>query len=62
MSDQWSEIHEVYDRDGFVIVREFLAADELLTLQNELYRYIREVVPSRPSSDVFYADLPIQIR
>lgn len=56
MSDQWSEIHEVYDRDGFVIVREFLAADELLTLQNELDRYIREVVPSRPSSDVFYAD------
>jgi len=44
------------DRDGFVVVRRFLPADELVTLQQNVDRYIREVVPTLPVSDAFYED------
>lgn len=45
-----------FDRDGFLIVREFLAADEVRGLAAELDRYIDEVVPSLSDSDAFYED------
>lgn len=47
---------DTYDRDGFVIVRSFLSADEFAKLQCELDRYIREVVPTLPDSDAFFDD------
>jgi phytanoyl-CoA hydroxylase len=47
---------EVFDRDGFAIVREFLPSDELESLQENLERYIRTVVPTLPDSDAFYED------
>ncbi len=56
MSSQWSEILENYERDGFVIVRQFLSGADLQRLQAELDRYIQEVVPLRPPGDAFYAD------
>lgn len=45
-----------FDRDGFVIVREFLSPADLAELTSNLDRYIREVVPTLPDSDAFYLD------
>jgi phytanoyl-CoA hydroxylase len=45
-----------FDRDGFVVVREFLSGDELRRLQAELNRFVRDVVPGLPASDAFYQD------
>lgn len=45
-----------YDRDGFVVVRNFLPADELSELKSELDRYIAEVVPGLPETAAFYED------
>jgi len=44
------------DRDGFVVVRGFSAASKLNVLQQNLDRYIHEVVPTVPDSDAFYED------
>ncbi len=45
-----------YDRDGFVVVRDFLDRDSLQVLMANLDRYIREVVPGLPAGDAFYQD------
>ncbi|MEZ6127587.1 MAG: phytanoyl-CoA dioxygenase family protein [Planctomycetaceae bacterium] len=45
-----------YDRDGFVVVRQFLDSSELAELQNQLDRYIRDVVPTLSDSEAFYED------
>lgn len=45
-----------YDRDGFVVVRDFLDGESLQVLMANLDRYIREVVPELPSGDAFYQD------
>ncbi|MEO1995910.1 MAG: phytanoyl-CoA dioxygenase family protein [Planctomycetaceae bacterium] len=45
-----------FRRSGFLVVREFLAAPMLHTLQAELDRYIRTVVPELPGSAAFYHD------
>ncbi|MGD9644515.1 MAG: phytanoyl-CoA dioxygenase family protein [Pirellulales bacterium] len=52
----WSAAKQAFDRDGFVVVREFLGADELATLRAELDRYIRDVVPGLPEKSAFYQD------
>lgn len=45
-----------YDRDGFLIVRQFLPPNEFSELKANLDRYIREIVPRLPDSDAFYLD------
>lgn len=45
-----------FDRDGFLIVREFLRPDELEELRDELRRYINDVVPGLPGTAAFYDD------
>lgn len=45
-----------FDRDGFVIVRQLLPADEFQTLRRELDRYIRDVVPTLEDAHAFYDD------
>lgn len=45
-----------YDTDGFVVIRQFLPPEELATLQNELQRYIEQVVPTVTNGDAFYED------
>jgi len=47
---------ESYDKDGFVIIRQFLQADEIVELQNNLDRYVRDVVPGLSDADAFYHD------
>lgn len=56
MTADLSALRQQYDRDGFVVVREFLGLDELSLLQRELQRYITLVVPHLPDSDAFYVD------
>ncbi len=46
----------LYDRDGFVIVRQFLTPDERADLSQQLDRYIREVVPQLSDKDAFFDD------
>jgi phytanoyl-CoA hydroxylase len=46
----------LFDRDGFVIARQFLAPDEFTELCAQLDCYIREVVPTLPDSHAFYVD------
>ena len=45
-----------FDRDGFLVVRNFLSPDELSKLASELDRYIRDVVPTLPASAAFFDD------
>ena len=52
----YEEHKKAYDRDGFVIVREFLKDGELSELADQLSRYIREVVPTLPDAGAFYED------
>jgi phytanoyl-CoA hydroxylase len=43
-----------FDRDGFVIIRQFLTKEELSELTTQLDRYIREVVPGLSDVHAFY--------
>jgi len=45
-----------FDRDGFVVLRKFLNDDQLAELQDNLDRYIREVVPGLTAEHAFYVD------
>ena len=45
-----------YDHHGFVIVRKLLGDADFAVLQENLDRYVREVVPTLPDSDAFYQD------
>jgi phytanoyl-CoA hydroxylase len=45
-----------FDRDGFVVIRDFLPPNDLRDLQQNLDRYIRDVVPTLPDADAFYED------
>jgi phytanoyl-CoA hydroxylase len=52
----YSAARRDYDLNGFAIVRGFLDPTELGTLQSELDRYIRDVVPTLPDTAAFYQD------
>lgn len=52
----FDELKPAYDRDGFVVVRNFLGAAELAELARELDRYVRDVVPTLPDTAAFYLD------
>lgn len=45
-----------FDRDGFVVVRQFLTGCEFAELQRELDRYIAEVAPALADAHAFYHD------
>jgi phytanoyl-CoA hydroxylase len=47
---------EAFERDGFVVVRQFLTGVKLAELRENLERYIRDVVPGQPSDAAFYQD------
>ena len=54
--EDYTQYKESYDRDGFVLVRNFLSPDEYEPLFAVLDRFIREVVPSIPDEAAFYQD------
>ena len=45
-----------YDRDGFVVVHDFVTGDALAELRENLDRYIRDIVPTLPETHAFYQD------
>lgn len=47
---------EHYDEHGFVTVRQLLEKQDFADLRDNLDRYIRDVVPTRPHADAFYVD------
>lgn len=53
---RFEELKPVYERDGFVVVRQLLPADDFKRLTAELDRYIRDVVPTLPDKHAFYDD------
>ncbi len=53
---EYDEYKKTFDRDGFVVLRQFLPPDELQLLVDNLDRYFREVVPNLPDEDAFYQD------
>ena len=52
----FTQYKPAFDRDGFVVVREFLPRDEFDDLKRNLDRYIREVVPTLADAHAFYVD------
>jgi len=47
---------QAYDQQGFVIVRQLLNPADFAELQENLARYVRDVVPKLPDADAFYHD------
>jgi len=45
-----------YDQHGFVIIRQLLEQQHFAELQENLNRYIRDIVPTLPDADAFYQD------
>ncbi len=50
------QLRERFDADGYVIVRQLFNATELSELQQQIARYIREVVPTLPKEAAFFDD------
>ena len=48
------QIREDFDRDGFVILRDYLSAEEVADLNNNIERYKTEVLPTLPKDQAFY--------
>lgn len=51
-----TEQKTAYDRDGFIVVREFLKGKEFHELRDNLDRFIREIVPTLAPNQAFYDD------
>ena len=47
-------VKHVFDRDGFVILREFLDEQEIGEVRENVERYIEEVIPTMPPEQVYY--------
>jgi phytanoyl-CoA hydroxylase len=57
MSDAYATLGDVYRRDGYVVVRDFLPPDELLRLRSAVDRFVREIAPTLPDSQVVHQQL-----
>jgi phytanoyl-CoA hydroxylase len=45
-----------FDRDGFVVIRQFFSRDEVDGIRQDIDRYIRDTAPGLPPGDVMYED------
>ena len=53
---RYIQYQKQFDKDGYVIVRDFLSAEDFAELNHNLDRYIDEIVPTLPDNKVFYQD------
>lgn len=53
---EFSQEARTFERDGFVVIPNFLGREAFDELTTELDRYIRDVVPGLPATDAFYAE------
>ena len=49
-----SQYHEDFSRNGFVRLEGYLTPEEVQNLEENLQRYLREIAPGLPPTDVFY--------
>ena len=56
LSSPGEQLKTTLDREGFVVIPQFLDAEELDELRTNLDRYIRDVVPGLPDAEAFYED------
>ena len=54
MTEQWSQAQSQFNEDGFAVVRGFVSRDEIEQINNEVDRYVAEVVPTLPAGEAFY--------
>lgn len=54
MPNEYDKYKAAFDRDGYIIVKEFLPPDDFRELTANLERYIRVVVPTLEDSHAFY--------
>ena len=47
---------QAFDRDGFVVIPQFLSEEDLAELNSNLDRYVREIVPTLSDVHAFYQD------
>jgi len=52
----YMQFRKQYDKDGYVVVRDFLSAEDFAELNNNLDRYICDVVPTVSDRHAFYQD------
>lgn len=52
----YDALRESYDEDGFVVIRGLYAKEEFKDIQNQVDRYIREVVPTLAKEAAFFDD------
>ncbi len=45
-----------WDKNGYVVVRNFMNPKEVSELRNEIERYVTAILPSVPQHDVMYED------
>jgi phytanoyl-CoA hydroxylase len=50
------QLKSEFDRDGYVVLREFLDSREVAEVQSQLDRYVTAVAPTVPKTDVMYED------
>jgi 2-oxoglutarate-dependent dioxygenase len=51
-----NERQQTFDRDGYVCVAPLFAPDKIAEINGEIRRFIRDVVPDMPASQVYYED------
>lgn len=54
--NNFHQLKPQFDRDGFVVVRQLLPAEDFQRLKSELDRYVAEVVPTLPDSAAFFLE------
>jgi phytanoyl-CoA hydroxylase len=50
------ELKQVFDREGYVVIKSFLDEQKSLELISQTERFIREIVPTMPFEEVYYED------
>jgi phytanoyl-CoA hydroxylase len=49
-------LYDAFSKDGYVAVKPLYSADEIVELNAEIGRFIRDVVPQMPATQVYYED------
>lgn len=52
----YRQFRKPYDKEGYVVVRDFLSAEDFTELSDHLDGYIRDTVPKMPDTKAFYQD------
>mgnify|MGYP003633109994 FL=1 len=45
-----------FESNGYVAIRPLFSSAEMAALNTQIARYVRDIVPSMPASEVYYED------